>query len=192
MTDFGWPFKLDFDLASGLCKQFSSTKRYLSDMKGMYLDEDTRIRMQIENNQLVYEFFEPGTPEQEGDVAFGTSIVYPGMVGREYFMTNGHFHNRLETAEVYICLRGEGYMMQENPEGEWDAVPLKPGVAVYCPKRFAHRSINIGTEPLVTFYALRGDAGHNYGIIKDLGFSKLIVRSSCGSEIIDNEKRKNG
>lgn len=56
-----------------------------------------------QTTSLVYEFYELGAPEHPGDIAFGTSIVYPGTVGGEYFMTNGHFHTILETAEVYIC-----------------------------------------------------------------------------------------
>ena len=187
--NFDLPFRIDFDLINGLSQQYPSSKRYLSNMKGMYCDEEARAKMEAANDQLVYEFYELGAPEHPGDIAFGTSIVYPGTVGGEYFMTNGHFHTILETAEVYICLQGEGYMMEENPEGEWDAVPLKPGGAVYCPKRWAHRSINTGKMPLITFFAFRGDAGHNYGIIKELGYRKLIVEKDGKPVVIDNPKR---
>ena len=43
-------------------------------------------------------------------------------------------------------------------------------------------------EPLVTFFAFRGDAGHDYGKIESKGFRKLIVEKDGQPEIIDNPK----
>ncbi len=68
-------------------------------------------------------------------------------------MTKGHFHTILDTGEVYYCLAGQGAMLMETPEGEVSLVEMKPGEAVYVPPRWAHRSINTGKEPLVTFFA---------------------------------------
>jgi len=36
-----------------------------------------------------------------GELLFGVSIVHPGKVGNEFYMTKGHFHTVLETAEIY-------------------------------------------------------------------------------------------
>ncbi len=158
-------------------------------MKGMFADERRRAEMVAQNDVLVYEFYDMGLPETAGGVAFGTSITYPGKVGEEYFMTKGHFHTILDTAEAYYCLRGEGYMLMENPEGEWEARELRPGAAVYVPGRYAHRSVNTSsTEPLVTFFAFRADAGHNYGAIETTGFRKLIVERDGRPQIVDNPR----
>ena len=142
--------------------------------------------MVADHNPLVYEFYELGMPADAGDLAFGTSITYPGTVGGEYFMTKGHFHSILETAEVYYCLQGHGYMLMENPEGKWDYQEVTPGNAVYVPKRFAHRSINIGNDPFVTFFCFRGDAGHDYKTIETTGFRKVVVEKDGKPEIINN------
>lgn len=123
-----------------------------------------------------------------GQLAFGTSITYPGKVGAEYNMTKGHFHTILATAEVYYCLSGEGYMMMENPEGDVKVAELRPGEALYVPERYAHRSINTGNTPLVTFFVFRGDAGHNYGTIETKGYRKLIVEQNGTPTIVDNPK----
>ena len=168
------PFALYFDLKSGMSNERTTTKRYLSNMKGMFADDMALENMIKEKDELIYEFYELGLPEKDGDLLFGTSITYPGKVGKEYFMTEGHFHTVLDTAEVYYCLSGKGYMLMENPEGEWDAQELTPGKAVYVPGRWAHRSINIGTEPLTTFFVFRADAGHDYGTIETKGYIKLI------------------
>lgn len=183
-------FTIDFDTMTGLSNSMNSTKRKLSQMRGMYADSDAEEKMIADGDPLVYEFYEIGSPEHAGDVAAGTSITYPGKVGDEYFMTKGHFHTILETAEVYYTLSGEGYMLIENPEGDWDAFPLSQGKMVYVPQRYAHRSINTGNVPLVTFFAFRGDAGHDYGTIEEKGYRKLIVEKNGKPEIIDNPKWK--
>ena len=192
MVEVNWDkgFLIDFDLVTGHSASAKPTERYLSQMRGMYADAAAQEVMITAGDPKVYEFYELGAPAHPGDVAFGTSITYPGQVGSEYFMTKGHFHTLLDTAEVYYTLSGEGYMLIENPEGDWDAFRLSPGEAVYVPKRCAHRSINTGAVPLVTFYAFRGDAGHDYGTIEEKGYRKLVVDRDGKAEIIDNPKWK--
>lgn len=184
------PFTIDFDLITGHSEAKNSTKRPLSKMKGMYAD-DVAFESTIQNDDpLVYEFYELDLPETPGNLLFGTSIVYPGKIGDEYFMTKGHFHTILDTGEVYYCLSGYGAMLMENPEGVWDIQYFSPGKAVYVPPRYAHRSINLGNDPLVTFFTFRADAGHDYGTIETKGYRKLVVERDGKPEIIDNPKWK--
>lgn len=181
----------NFDMVSGLSPDVKPIQRRLSQMKGMFADERCRAEMQAKEDVLVYEFYDMHVPEKAVEVAYGTSITYPGKVGDEYFMTKGHFHTVLETAEVYFCIRGHGYMLMESPEGEVEAQEMKAGGAVYVPGRYAHRSINISVrEPLVTFFAFRGDAGHDYGTVESKGFRKLIVEKNGKPAIVDNPKWK--
>ncbi|MDO5552154.1 MAG: glucose-6-phosphate isomerase [Planctomycetia bacterium] len=184
-------FGLDFDLATGLSNATATHKRYLSDMRGMYADDSAFDEILKTNDPVVYEFHEMGTPEHAGDLAFGCSITYPGKVADEYFMTKGHFHTILDTAETYLCLSGHGYMLMENPEGDWSGQEFLPGRMVYVPKRYAHRSINIDLkEPLVTFFVFRADAGHDYGTIETKGYRKLLVECDGQPTFIDNPKWK--
>ena len=184
-------FVLDFALTDGMSNAVASTKRKLSQMQDMYLDIDAAQKLVDAGDPVIYEFYEIGAPEHAGDLAFGTSITYPGKVGKEYYMTKGHFHTILETAEVYYTLSGSGYMLTENPEGDVELHALEPGKAVYVPQRYAHRSINTGDTPLVTFFAFRGDAGHDYGTIETQGYRKLIIEGEDGKPtVIDNPKWK--
>ncbi|MDF2706675.1 MAG: glucose-6-phosphate isomerase [Nonomuraea muscovyensis] len=178
-----------FDLVSGLSAQRPTLRRRLSAMAAMYADVEA-ARAQVDRDDvLVYEFYDMGVPETSGDVAYGTSITYPGKVGDEYHMTKGHFHSVLDTGEIYFCLRGTGYMLMENPEGDWQAAEFGPGQAVYVPRRYAHRSINTSaTEPLVTFFAFPGHAGHDYGTIETRGFRKLCVERDGEPVFVDNPK----
>ena len=178
---------ISFDAVTGFVDSKPALERRYSDMKNMYLNEDARKELEERNNGLIYRFYDLGVPEKEGELAFGTSIVYPGKVGNEYHMTNGHFHTILDTAEIYYCQAGYGMMMMESPEGEMLYKEMRPGQAVYVPGRYAHRSINISnTETLITFYVFRGDAGHDYGAIKEKGFRKIVIETNKKWEVIDN------
>ena len=187
--NWGKGFVMDFSLINGLSKTAVSTKRKLSQMRGMFSDTAAFEEAVADGDPLVYEFYELGQPENSGDLAFGASITYPGKIGNEYFMTKGHFHTVLETAEVYYALSGEGGMLLENPEGDTAFHPMAPGTAIYVPKRYAHRSINTVKVPFVSFFVFRGDAGHNYATIETKGYRKLIIEGINGKpEVIDNPR----
>lgn len=182
---------IDFDLNTGLSKTVETGKRYLSQMRGMFADEAALEEKIAKNDELIYEFHGLPVPETDGDLAFGCSILNPGKVGDEYYFTKGHFHTILETGEVYYCLKGHGYMLMESPEGDWSAQELHAGEAVYVPKRYAHRSINVSSdEQLITFFVFRADAGHDYGTIETKGYRKLLVEKDGKPTIIDNPNWK--
>jgi len=190
---FNWEqgFTVDFDLKTGLSKgPAESSERHVSNMRGMYADDAATEALVKNGDPVVYEFYEMGAPESDSHLAFGSSITYPGKVGNEYFMTKGHFHTILATAETYYCISGEGYMLIENPEGDWHAIPLKAGTMCYVPPRYAHRSVNTGKTPLVTIFTFRADAGHDYGTIETKGYRKLIVEQDGKPVVIDNPKWK--
>ena len=188
MNKFDWDrsFLVDFDLKTGFSKTAETTKRSLSQMKNMFRDKEAVEKILAERDPLIYEFYELGCPERAGDMAFGTTVVYPGKIGGEYYMTKGHFHTVLETAEVYYTLSGEGYMVMENPEGDTIEQHLCTGQAVYVPRRYAHRTVNIGSVPLVLFYTFAADAGHDYGTIESKGYHKVIMEREGKAVIEEN------
>jgi glucose-6-phosphate isomerase len=62
-------------------------------------------------------------------------------------------------------------------------------VAVYVPRRYAHRSINVSPdEPLITFFAFPGHAGHDYGTIESRGFRQLCVQRDGKPTFVPNPK----
>ena len=163
--------------------------RRLSAMKSQYSDTTAYEQMLSREDTLLYEVYELKLPEVAGELLHGISIVHPGKVGDEYFMTKGHFHTVLDTAEVYYCQKGQGYMVMETPEGEWSVEALYPGAVLYVPPRWAHRSVNTSpAEDLITFFVYPGNAGHDYGTIEDQGFRKLVVEQTGKPVIIDNPR----
>lgn len=186
------PFTFDVNTPGFVPSQYDNhITRNLSKMAGQYLDQDAYDQMLSEEDSLLYEVYELKRPEVAGEILHGISIVHPGKVGNEFYMTKGHYHTVLETAEIYYTLEGEGYMVMETPEGDWAVEKLTPGSVLYVPPRWAHRSVNVGSdEDLVMFFAYPGDAGHNYATIETQGFRKLILEQDGKVKIVDNPRWK--
>lgn len=162
--------------------------RRLSAMQGQYLDAQAFEAM-LTQDPVLYEVHEIKRPELAGELMNGITIVHPGKVGEEYFMTKGHFHTVLDTAEIYYCLKGEGAMVMETPQGEWSVEELHSGRVLYVPPRWAHRSVNTSLrEDLVMFFIYPANAGHDYGTIEQQGFRKLILEQDSRVQIVDNPR----
>ncbi len=188
MTDKPYTFHLS--AVTGLPNRWDHHyERRLSSMKGQFADMAALDDILAEDDLLLYEVYEFKRPETAGELLHGVSVIHPGLVGDEYFMTKGHFHSLLETAEVYYCLKGEGVMVMETPEGDWDVQPFTPGSVLYVPPRWAHRSVNTSAdEDLVLLFVYPGDAGHDYGTIEFQGFRKLVLKVDGGVKIVDNPR----
>jgi glucose-6-phosphate isomerase len=160
-------------------------------MRGQYFDGEAFERALGKEDRVLYEVYEIRRPEKAGELLMGVSIVHPGLIGDEYFMTKGHFHTILETAEVYYCLKGSGIMVLESPEGDWAVERLSPGTVLYVTPCWAHRSVNIGkNEDLIMLYVYPGQAGHDYRTIEVQGFRKRIVERDGQLEIVGNPRWK--
>lgn len=178
-TIFINPFGVELDLEQGLMLRAKNhLVRRASDMRGYYADPTALERLITDQKDPVhYEVFEVPVPEERGHLMYCISSLQPGLVGEECFMTKGHYHSVPITAEVYLCLRGEGYMVMKTTEGKFAAERMTRGRMVYVPPFWGHRSVNIGSsEPLVSFCVYPADAGHNYGDIAKEGFPKRVFR----------------
>lgn len=153
------------------------TDRYtktLGDLRGFFHDGETLEATIAQAGDLpVYEVI--GYRKEESDLAFGTTIMEPGKVGEEYFMTRGHFHVRRDRGEAYYTQSGEGLLLLESRAGESRVVEMKPGICAFIPPDWAHRSINTGSEKLVFTWFCATDAGHEYGEILERGMRRLVV-----------------
>ena len=184
------PFTFEIALPTGIPTEYDNhITRSLSSMRGQYADQQAYDAQLAQEDVLLYEVYEIRRPESSGELLNGISIVHPGTVGDEYFMTKGHFHAVLATAEVYYCMAGEGYMVMETPEGESAVAELRPGKVLYVPPRWAHRSVNTGAAAdLITFFVYPGHSGHDYGSIEKQGFRKLVVARDGRPVIVDNPR----
>jgi len=157
----------------------------LSSMEGLYENEAARKAMPSDTPMYKVQVHEPDA-SAEGGLLFGTSFINPGLVGEEYFMTKGHYHNKRDTAEYYWCISGQGMLllMDENSETTWQE--MKPGVLCYIPRRVAHRLVNTGDNILTIGACWPSDAGHDYGSIREKGFGVRVKKINGEPKVIKN------
>jgi glucose-6-phosphate isomerase len=161
MTDVMIPFTRTVNLQDGtIAGARAVTKRYLTDLRGFFADPAAEQAMSAEN-PLIYEVFEAtDNPEVTGHLLYSTTVIRPGKVGDEYFMTKGHYHALEDRAELYFGLLGEGVLLLQNPDGEVNTQLMTPGVAAYVPPYWGHRTINTGAENFVFLAVYPAEAGH--------------------------------
>jgi glucose-6-phosphate isomerase, archaeal len=151
-------------------------EKRLSDLRGLFLDAaDLERRIREENDPLCYENYAFNQNQADGDIFFGTTIIYPGRVGSEYHLTRGHYHSKRNHAETYQALSGQGLVLLEREDGTTCSAELTPGKVTYIPPYWAHRSINTGDVPLVFLWTCPVEAGHDYAALGDRGMRQVVV-----------------
>jgi glucose-6-phosphate isomerase len=163
-------------------------------LAGVYQDEDAFEAALVARGAgaVAYRVEENRVGRGDGALILGTSTVLPGVIGREYAFTRGHLHVKADRAEVYHCVAGRGVMLLETLAGESRAIPISPGVAAHVPGHWIHRSVNVGTEPLVTLFVYNEDAGQDYAVIARAGGMKqlVVVADGAGWRTVPNPRHR--
>lgn len=149
--------------------------KLLGELSGIFRDEPARSSM--DPNQEVYCVrWWPTVPAgQEGGLFWGVTILYPGKVGEEYFMTHGHFHANRTRAEYYAAVAGNGILLRMDAQRKTWGEAMSPGTLHYIHGEHAHRVVNVGNEPLIFWACWGSDAGYDYGTIRQSGFGASVV-----------------
>lgn len=146
------------------------------DLSGLYRDDSAfQAQLGARGDDVVY-WVESSAPEAKpGALTVGLSVLEPGLVGDEFAMTRGHLHASPEHGELYYGISGNGVMLLETVDGESRVLPISTGVAVHVPGNWIHRSVNVGSDRLVTLFAYATLAGQDYDIIERAGGMSQIV-----------------
>lgn len=163
---------------SGSCltgEGVTKSSRTLGELCGIFGDEAARAALPADT--LVYEVYShlPVSEGVPGGLFFGLTRLYPGKVGREYFMTKGHFHRQMDRTEYYWCLEGEGALLLMDGTRQTRAERMFPGSLHHIPGGMAHRVANTGRQALAFGACWPSDAGHNYEAIATAGFSGRLL-----------------
>jgi glucose-6-phosphate isomerase, archaeal len=184
MTEYMQPFTLDLDVVTGkLDPATSEVQRRLTDMRGMFGDADAEAAAAESGDPMIYEVLQYDVPGDNGQLVVCTTVLQPGRVGNEYFMTKGHYHAKRETGEVYVGLQGEGKLLMEVDE-EFSVQDMRPGTVAYVPPYWAHRTANTGDKPFIFLAVYPADAGHDYGTIERDGFRYRVIERDGGPVLV--------
>lgn len=109
------------------------------------------------------------------EMLYASTVIEPGDVHGECFMTRGHFHTDPLRGEWMLTLRGSGSLVLRDRDGKAWTESMGTGSVHMIDGRHAHRVANTGDEPLVFVVTWLADCGHDYETILREGFG-LVVR----------------
>ncbi|MCC8197631.1 MAG: glucose-6-phosphate isomerase [Tannerellaceae bacterium] len=164
--------------------EVQKSRRRLGDLTGLFQDHQS---FEVTSpDELVYEVYSyiPADEKSQGQLNFGVTRLYPGKIGREYFMTKGHFHHCEKSTEYYWGIEGEGLLVLMDQERHIRAEKMFPGSLHYIRAGIAHRVVNTGSTLLSFGACWPSDAGHNYDEIACNGFSARVLEISGIPQLI--------
>jgi glucose-6-phosphate isomerase len=177
-----------FDLESGIIHGAPLIKRYLSDLDKSFYDKASYRKALSHGDPLVYMVSAIEPDSGDGDLHYGLGVIYPGKIGDEYYLTKGHLHAWRPAAEFYIGLKGSGMMLLEDEATKESVMaPLGVNQVVYVPGYTAHRTVNIGSEPLLYLGIYPAKAGHDYTSIAENNFKMCIIDRNGSPVMIKRE-----
>jgi glucose-6-phosphate isomerase, archaeal len=179
------PHNTMLDFATGaLDPAREVSERRLADLDGLFLEPVPPERA----SELAYTVSLIPAPDDGSNLPSSTTVIEPGRVGDEFFMTKGHFHAQRDRAEIYVGLSGEGRLVMATEEGRAVVKPVRAGTVSYVPGHWAHRTVNVGDGPLVFYAVYPGDAGYDYATIAERGFPVLVIARGGEPEVVPNPR----
>jgi glucose-6-phosphate isomerase len=178
------------DVATGELK--GATNRYVKtfrDLAGLYRDESAfEALVATRGDDVAYQVTDYKPSANAGDIIIGVTRMEPGKIGDEYYMTRGHIHARPNRPEMYYGEAGVGVMLLESPDGQIRTIEMRARTMCYVPPFWIHRSVNVGSEPLVMTFSYPADAGQDYDIIAKAGGmrSRIVDDGNGGWTTVDN------
>jgi glucose-6-phosphate isomerase, archaeal len=187
---FDLPMRLQVDLANGEFAPFADFyERRLSQLTDLFYDQHAVQQILQAGDPILYDVRARPFVTSLSDFTFGVTRLYPGKVGDEYPMTKGHHHLLLDQPEIYFCLQGQGCLLLEKGEGDFQAQWWTPGALSHIPPGYAHRTVNTGDEMLVFCSFFHLSAGHDYTSVARRGFAQIVVERAGKPTLIPNPLR---
>lgn len=183
------PFGLN--LTPDSFRQFPGGKtilRRLSDVSDIFADTAEVERQIAAANPIIYEFIDLRQALGGSQMSFGLTTIAQGQISGEYYMTRGHFHAQQQDGdEVYLGVSGVGRLQLQSRQGVSQEMELAAGSLLYTPLAWAHRTINVGSEPLVFFSIWPSATAYDYDeITRRGGFPRRAVEQQGRPAWVEN------
>jgi glucose-6-phosphate isomerase len=171
------PPPLSLNLARGVMtgEAVRESFKALSDLAKVFRDRAALAHLDPAREVYRVRSWLPVSSGTEGGLFWGVTVLQPGKVGDEYFMTHGHFHANPTRAEYYATASGNGMLIRMDRERRTWGETMTPGSLHYIQGEHAHRVANTGSEPLVFWACWGSDAGYDYGTIDQSGLGARLL-----------------
>lgn len=141
-------------------EKHGSKKRKFKDVAKWYSDKKAvEKELKKNGNKVIYETF----TEEDSPMDLTLTVVHPGTIGKEYYMTKGHIHGA-NNPEFYILLKGNGKLLIQKTRENPKVITLKKGKITLIPKGYAHRLINVGRKKLKVLTIYSENSRPNYNV----------------------------
>ena len=167
--------------------EIRETVKTLGQLEGIFLNASAWRAMDPDIVVYRVQAWCPVVEGTEGALFWGTTVVEPGQVDSEYFMTHGHFHSKRDRTEYYATIEGEGALILMDECRKTWTEPMSPGSVHFIPPRIAHRVANCGSVPLRFVACWPSDAGHDYESIRKFGFSARLLDLNGSPELVRSD-----
>lgn len=184
--------EITMDWESGIAagQGIETSSKTLGQVRSLFHDREAAASLPSDLELYRVQAYMPVPAATEGGLFWGTTVLQPGKVGDEYFMTRGHFHRVRNRAEYYLTFHGEGALLLMEEGGATRYEPMLPGSVHYIPGATAHRVANTGDVPLVFAACWPSDAGYDYETIEREGFSARLLERNGKPVLVPREKSK--
>jgi glucose-6-phosphate isomerase len=123
----------------------------LKDMKDSYRNPN------VKGNPLIYTVY----IKNLGGFKQGLTVIEPGTINKEFYMTRGHRHIKPED-EIYILVNGTGKLILQTKKAK--IFNLGKNRVYFISSKSGHRLVNTGRKKLEILAFYPKNAGHNYNI----------------------------
>jgi glucose-6-phosphate isomerase, archaeal len=161
--------------------------RTLRQMDGLYQNRTAWEEMDLDTIVYRVQWYAPVPEGTEGGLFWGTTMIEPGRVGEEFFMTYGHRHVKQNRAEYYSCIQGTGVLIMMDASGRTWIEGMTPGSVHYIRGDATHRVANTGQSLLKFLACWPSDAGHDYDVIRGRGFGARLVARNGAPVLVPTE-----
>jgi glucose-6-phosphate isomerase len=168
-------------------REVRESVKTLGQLEGTFSDAEAWRRLDPKIVVYRVQAWSPIAEGTEGGLFWGNTVIEPGQVGAEYFMTHGHFHLKRDRTEYYATVEGEGALILMDEARKTWMERMSAGSLHFIPPKVAHRVANVGTRPLRFVACWPSDAGHDYESIRKHGFGARLLKVDGGAKLVGSD-----
>ena len=179
--------RIDWLTGSLTGAEIRNSQKTITQMEDLFADKAALA--QLSPSALVYsvQWWSPVPENTEGGLFWGTTVLEPGLVGREYFMTHGHVHAKADRTEFYGTTEGRGALILMDATRKTWLEEMSPGSLHHIPPGIAHRVANTGNSRLRFIACWPSDAGYDYAAIRKNGFGARLLYVDGRPTLVENQ-----